>query len=198
MIRPSTTYQNPGIDYYSLPFISNSSLTGFTGASEDTLKFGQQLHAAILEPWAYVSDPKSKHKIEEMVKSARRNALLMLMLNDPLKKVEVEYFPIDEETGTQCKLKADLVVGATICDLKTTAAKTREEFNKCAIEYGYHRQGAFYLDGTGKEKFIIFAISKSWPHPTFTFVLTKDEVAAGRAEYERLLANKLNPTEIPF
>ncbi len=202
MITPSTTYSRPaGVDYYALPLISNSSLTGFAGCKVETLEFGQQLHAAILEPELYA--PGIGHeKINEMVKSAKRNALLMLMLNDPTRHVEQEYFPVDE-SGVQCKLKCDLQTGPkkaprVIADIKTTDAKTKEEFAQRAKEYGYIRQGAFYLDGTGAKKYIIFAISKTYPHPTFTFVLTSDEVAEGRAEYERLIAAKLNPVEPIF
>lgn len=201
MIRPDNTYTKPeGVDYYSLPFISNSRLNGEIRVAAETLEFGRQLHEAILEPEVYqrnltVGDSLYwlfKYRISEMAKSARNNALLKLFLNDPKAEFEKEFFPVDVITGTQCKLKADIKLNKVIADLKTTDALTREDFEARALEYGYHQQAAFYLDGTGCEKFIIFAISKKYPYPTFTFTLTKSEIEKGRQQYEFKLAQHLS------
>lgn len=195
------------IDYFKKPGVSNSFLGDVNNlingkslfkCSQDTLDFGSQLHEAILEYQVYLSKimlpeyQANKHKVLEMTKSAIKNSLLALFLNDPKIKFEQEIF--FQTMGVNCKLKADIICGKVVGDLKTTDARTREEFTARAIEYGYNRQGAFYLDGTGCKKFIIFAISKKYPHPTFTYVLEhgSTELTVARNQYQKLIEEYKN------
>lgn len=190
------------IDYFKKPGISNSFLGDLNNlilgrslfkCSPETLEFGSQVHECLLESVIYsekIGTPsyiKNLLRIKEMEKSARRNSLLALFLNDPKTLFEQEIF--FNTMGIDCKLKADIICGKVVGDLKTTDARTREEFQARAIEYGYNRQGAFYLDGTGCKRFIIFAIAKKYPHPTFTYVLEYDslELAEGRTQYQYLI-----------
>lgn len=200
-------------DYFKKPGVSNSFLGDVNNlingrslfkCSQDTLDFGSQLHEAILEPHLYlykIGKPnyqKNIHKVCEMEKSGNRNTLLQLFLTDPKSKFEQEIFFNTMEVN--CKLKADIICGKVVGDLKTTDARTREEFQARAIEYGYNRQGAFYLDGTGCKRFIIFAISKKYPHPTFTYVLEHNspELIEGREQYQYLIEEykKLSPEQL--
>lgn len=195
------------IDYFKKPGVSNSFLGDVNNlingkslfkCSQDTLDFGSQLHEAILEPSIYrakmisESYKRNSFRVHEMHKSAGKNTLLCLFLNDPKTKFEQEIF--FQTMGVNCKLKADIICGKVVGDLKTTDARTREEFAARAIEYGYNRQGAFYLDGTGCKKFIIFAISKKYPHPTFTYVLEhgSPELTVARDQYQKLIEEYKN------
>lgn len=188
-------------DYFKKPGVSNSLLGDVKRiingqplfkCSPETLEFGSQVHEESLESELYTSKLslesyiKNIHKVGNIGEALRKNSLFKLFLNDPKTQYEQEvFFEID---GIPCKLKADLRLRKIIGDIKTTDAKTRAEFEARAVEYGYHRQGAWYLDGTNSEKFIIFAISKKYPHPTFTYILDYDdpEIREGREEYKYL------------
>jgi hypothetical protein len=66
-----------------------------------------------------------------------------------LKKItpEVSFFWKDKETGVKCKGRVDGASSAEriIVDLKTT--KSAKDFAKSVVDYGYHRQAAFYRRG---------------------------------------------------
>lgn len=196
-------------EYYKKPEISNSFLgcvkSGVSfKCSEETLDFGRQLHEACLEPEVYNSKLglpnyiKNVHKIDSMAKAVRNNAVFKIFLDDARTEFEgAHFFEVD---GLKCKLKSDAKLRKFIGDIKSTDARTREEFQRRAVEYGYNRQGAFYLDGTGCEKFIIVAVAKKYPHPTFTYILNYNdpEIQHGRAEYLELIEKykSLTPEQI--
>jgi hypothetical protein len=192
--------------YFALNELSNSRL-GFIKclrdnleqfkAKEETFAFGTQFHQAALEPEKYAAalkvDPtysKNRHKIAEMVKACKDNAVLCDLLNSP---GLVEYVHRFDEAryGLKCKIKMDKFFEnlKSILDLKTTAAKTLEEFLESIVKYGYHRQGAFYIDGACADRFIIVGICKTYPHKTFTVILPFDHplIEQGRTEYEELI-----------
>jgi hypothetical protein len=204
-------------DYYQLDMLSNSRLgvvkclrdgLPIFKAKKETLEFGKQFHESVLEPHKYNDFLslalenqhngagtwvewyiKNRHKVAAMSKSALNNALLKFLIDSPLAKFEQDHFFNESKYDLECKAKIDLWVGKTIADLKTTAAKTREEFEASILQYGYNRQGAFYLDGTGAEKFIIIGVCKTYPHPTFTCTMAIDDprIVSGRKEYEDLI-----------
>jgi len=199
-------------DYYALDMLSNSRLgvvkclrSGLPvmKVKRETLEFGRQLHEAVFEPEVYnfkLSQPLQfpqyqthRHKVATMAKSARNNALLKYLLDNPLAKKEQDIFFKENKYNLDCKAKVDIWVGKTIGDLKTTDATTREEFEERILKYSYHRQGAFYLDATGAEKFIVFAVAKKFPHQTFTCTMTLDDprIIEGRREYEELIDDYL-------
>jgi len=200
--------------YFLRPEWSNSSLGnvksilsggGLFKCSAETLEFGSQVHEAILEPAKYyhnmasdASYTRNFHKVNAMMRAGANNPVLKMFLDNPKTEYEKEvYFTA---AGLECRMKADLVCGSIVGDIKTTDATSRQEFEARALEYGYNRQGAFYLDGTGCKKFIIFAIAKKYPHPTFTYVLNHDDpkITAGRAEYLALLeaTRQLTPEQL--
>jgi hypothetical protein len=194
------------IDYYDLNMVSNSRL-GLVKSMVDgaplmkckrsTLEFGKQLHEAVLEPEKYayklsINAPfyqEYKDKVKGMAASARGNLLLKFLLDNPRTKKEEDTFFIHERTGLQCKLKADIHLVKTIGDLKSTSCNSNEEFKASIVKYGYHRQGAFYMDATEANKFIVIGVSKKYPYHTFTHTFNYDEllIKEGRAEYEFLL-----------
>jgi hypothetical protein len=198
-------------DYYKIDAISNSKLSQVKAilyggplpqqASPDAFEFGRQFHEAVLEPEKYKlnlllhkSYDEYKWTIREMVKSVKKNALLTKFLSDPDCKIELEHLFQEPRYLMPCKAKFDIKVRRVISDLKTTDCTTREEFEAKIIEYGYHRQGAFYMDGGEADRFYIFAVSKKYPHNTFTYCFNTNEqvIETGRTEIEYLIDEYLS------
>jgi hypothetical protein len=159
--------------------------------------FGRQIHQAALEPEKYelelISDPsyrENKFKIIEMIKALKDNHSFNDIISSP-GLVEYNHFFKEERYGLECKIKMDKFLPdiRTIFDLKSTSAKTLKEFMESIETYGYHRQGAFYLDGTTCNRFTIIGVSKTSPHKTFTVPLSYNHelIVKGRKEYEDLI-----------
>lgn len=188
------------MDYYDRPDISNSLLGAvkrhaagetISPAPAAVLEFGRVFHQYILEPEKYnqFANPEIHQKIENMGKAARHNSLLFLLLSNKNVQKETERFWTHERTGLPCKMKADIILFKTIADPKTTSCTSIEEFEASIMQYGYNRQGAWYIDGTGANEFILIGVSKKYPHKTFTCVLKKDDerIIEGRIENELLI-----------
>lgn len=188
-------------NYFDRPAVSNSLMgqirkEAFGQAPlnkrSPALREGSNLHEMSLEPDKYdiraYSGPE-RMKAMKMNHSLQRQAG-HLMNGDK----EVEFFY--DFHGLQCKMKADIVNKdeGSITDLKTTRFITLEEFQASAIEYGYLRQAAWYLDAPpvrvlGITKFRIIAISKIKPHPVFIWEADRDHpwIKDGREEYAETL-----------
>ena len=109
---------------------------------------------------------------------------------------ELSVFWADPQTGTHCKMRADMVIvrdgTAVVMDLKTTSNPGPEAFGKQVSEYGYHRQAAYYLDalslhGIPAESFGFIAVGKDAPHAVAVYALSQDAIATGRDENRELL-----------
>ncbi len=213
--------------YYDLDLISASRLgivksirdgTPIFKVKKETLDFGKQFHEAILEPEKYKlkleaamampykspehdSYKANRFKIASMAQAARKNAILMNLLNQPDVKVEHNHFFDEASYGEKVKIKMDAWSEqlGIIADPKTTAAKTYADFYDTITKYGYHQQGALYIDGTNAKTFILVGVSKSHPHNTFTVPLNWDceLIQDGRAEYEDLITYYLGMPEKP-
>lgn len=192
--------------YFGLELISASRLgivkclrdgLDLPSVSKEALDFGKQLHQAAFEPEKYEAglrdDPaykKNYHKIQAMLKACMDNPMFFELIKSPGFAEYVHFFD-EPRYGLKCKIKMDKYLPAvrTILDLKSTAAKTLQEFMDSIIKYGYDRQGAFYLDGTEATKFVIIGVSKTWPHKTFTVILfyNHEIIEKGRIGYEELI-----------
>lgn len=201
--------------YHALDLISNSRLgvikSIVTGASiikakKETLDFGKQFHECVFEydkyinklldksnEEQYVSYQANRFRVSTMSIAACGNALLDRMLKSNLKVVEHNVFFNEEYYGVDCKAKLDIRVGDIIGDLKSTSAQSKEEFEATCIEYGYFRQGAFYMDHCQGKQFILFGVSKKYPHRTFTVIANYDDprIIEGRKEYQWLIEEYL-------
>lgn len=98
--------------------------------------------------------------------------------------------------GIGCKARFDrytpMIAGGAIVDIKTTRDASRREFEKAIFSLGYHRQGAFYLDGAKAlgmhaEHFVILAVEKEPPYAVAAYRLTEGAIEAGRDQLEVLL-----------
>lgn len=197
--------------YFKIPAISNSGLSAVSRqlrgepeffCKQETLDFGNQLHEALFEPEYYQSkldeaDPLytvNKYKIENMVKSMNGNTLYSLLRNDFSAKLEQVHQWSDDRYGLACKGKIDLWVRKIIGDAKSTDCTSLDQFRASIFEYGYDRQAAFYMDGTGAEKFIFFGICKKSPFKTYTVIFKIDDEAIieARKKYENLIDQYLS------
>jgi hypothetical protein len=105
---------------------------------------------------------------------------------------EVSIVWIDEATGLNCKIRADWLCteGEVVVDLKTT--QDASNFEKSIVNFGYHRQMAFYLRGIKQVLNIdvvpwIIAIESSAPYGCRTAPMDSEALAIGQIEVDELL-----------
>jgi hypothetical protein len=103
---------------------------------------------------------------------------------------------IDEETGVLCKARHDkhahAIGGGVVVDVKTTTDASPREFERTVFNFGYHRQGAFYMRGAEALKlpvshFAIVAVEKDAPFACAVYRLNEAALDAGDAEVVALL-----------
>ena len=92
----------------------------------------------------------------------------------------------DLDTGVMCKARIDRtrLDASKIVDLKTTDNASKRKFLRSIIDYGYHRQAAFYLDGSGAKRFTIIAVESSPPHGVAVYDLSDEFIELGRRAYK--------------
>lgn len=110
---------------------------------------------------------------------------------------EVSAIFVDDTTGVTCKVRADRIspklAGGTIVDLKTTTDASLLNFEKSIFNFGYHRQGAFYLAGfyaagIDVQHFSIIAVEKTPPYEVGVYRLTEGAIEAGMEQVNRLMS----------
>lgn len=142
-----------------------------------------------------------------------RDLLMAHKLAGPIFKkqsnTEISGIWVDGLTGILCKLRSDSVSEklSLVVDLKTTEDASPRAFSKAIFDYGYHRQGAWYLDGwkaLGVEyrHYCIIAVEKKPPHGIAVYRLNTEgkAIALGRKENTALkirYANCLNSGQWP-
>lgn len=112
-----------------------------------------------------------------------------------LEDVEVSVRWDDKETGVACKARWDGVAdfaGGCILDFKTTIDASPREFERSIFKYGYHRQGAMYLEaadahGIPAKHYVIIATEKVPPYGTCLYRLTEGAIAVGADQIRNLL-----------
>lgn len=95
--------------------------------------------------------------------------------------------------GVHCKARPDAIGGGILWDLKTTADASPDAFGRTAINHHYWLQMAFYRDiiaalGCQIDEVRLVAVEAEAPHGIRVYRVTEDQMASGRAEYERLLS----------
>lgn len=212
-------------DYYDVDRLSHSRLNEFIRLlkGEKSLPiipknaaFGKLLHAQLFEPEKYdqlldsylsfekILTFKDVLIINRMNFKAAHFSIFKLMLDNPATEYEKEfYFDLH---GIAFKLKVDAIHKKLIADLKSTSARSLTEFLESCEKFGYFRQVAIYLHGTGADTFHIIGVSKSDPHdiffvnatgPQFAKELAKarEEVAWYCGLYKQAQEAKLNPVD---
>lgn len=100
----------------------------------------------------------------------------------------------DPKTGLKCKCRPDYLRQDGICiDVKTTSDASWFKFQRSVVNFRYHVQGAFFLDGissvlkTRIEHFILIAIETSPPYEIAIYRLDENAIDVGRVSYEKNL-----------
>ena len=201
--------------YRAMPAVANSDLSRLRDALDGrpprpraltdhsgALSFGTAFHTALLEPADYqpgqpgLNDTLVWWLVEGVKLNTEINRLLELGTPEP------SVLFTEPETGTLCKLRADLVVDVpgepyTIIDFKTTMARDAEHFAWQCSAYDYDRQAAFYTDALRAERFILVGVQKVEPFSVFPVEVTPLMLHEGRNKYQRLLRLLQAPATAP-
>ncbi len=102
---------------------------------------------------------------------------------------ELSCFWQDQATTLNCKARPDIIHGATVVDIKTTADASFSEFQRSIAKFRYHVQAAWYLDGIAQyekvDSFVIIAVEKSAPFAVATYIIDEATIDKGREEYRK-------------
>lgn len=102
--------------------------------------------------------------------NSRRRILTEIIESIDQPNRELTLIWIDENTGVTCKGRIDMLSkGGAIFDLKTCESANPMKFARDALEYSYHQQAAFYLDGCAAlgvhaDIFYFMALEKTPPY----------------------------------
>lgn len=100
----------------------------------------------------------------------------------------------EPETGALCKIKPDFKSSSArlIVDIKTAEDASPEKFGRSALNYGYHIQAPFYLDGAREtgfdaEGFVFIVLEKTPPYAIALYYVDAETYNFGRETYLELL-----------
>jgi len=125
--------------------------------------------------------------IERMAESMRNNKHYKM-----IEGCLIEHIHLWENVSKEhlCKGKVDAInfEKGYIIDIKTTRNASPKVFEELIVKNRYHMQAAYYLDGTGLDKYYIFAIEKSAPYGVCIYKISKNLIEKGREDYTRGLS----------
>lgn len=128
-----------------------------------------------------------------MAESLRRHPAASRLFAAP-GDLQVSLLWRDEATGLMCKARLDFLPRDLpfVVDLKSTADASPEAFARTALNMGYHKQAAWYLDGAAAcglsvEKFIIPAVEQDAPYPVAVYDLGAASIELGRIKNREAL-----------
>ncbi len=179
------------------------------------MEFGTAFHAAILEPLSFArtydvfdGDRRTKAGKEEyerltssgikllsaddmatiqgMMQSVHSHVAAAELLREGEAELSVTW--TDDATGLPCKCRPDWWIGDTLVDVKTTDDASPEGFARAIAKYGYHRQAAWYLQGTGAARFKFIAVEKTAPYAVGVYELDALSLNQGASECDRALS----------
>lgn len=140
-----------------------------------------------------ILDADDRKAIEEMASAIHEHEIAGPLV-DASSDTELTGLHIDDESGLLCKFRVDAYsqLLATVFDVKTTVDASRREFERAIFRYGYHRQGARYIDGMRAlgfpvEHYTIIACEKTAPYAVAVYRLLEDTIRLGREENRQLL-----------
>lgn len=188
--------------YRRLPRIANSDLTelknhilGLPALQQSQAQiFGTRFHDLLLLETDVVPTDKGATAQKRMLDVMRADSLFCRLIE--VAQVEMAQLWDDETTSLPCKARIDMRVPEErlVVDVKTTSARSQNEFVSNCYRYDYDRQAAFYLDGCRQagecaDQFIIIGIQKQKPHNLYVVEIAADSIFLdeGRRKYRRLL-----------
>lgn len=173
-------------DYFKIKRCSNSELTQIKReliglppliASQQTLHFGKMMHTRLFEPNKYLPlvttlSMTERLMVDVMMKECMKSSMIKSFINNP--QTVFEEVHLFEFESVKFKMRLDSRLFKWIGDLKTTSKPTKEEFISSFDAYGYWRQAALYMHGSGATQFTFWGITKSHTKPQLWIVNTKD------------------------
>ncbi len=131
--------------------------------------------------------------IVAMAEAVKRHPLAGRMFRDGQAELTIRW--TDEETGLECKSRADYYVRklAMVADVKSTLDGREDAFKKDVAKYRYHVQDALYRAGFAAagepvQHFVFIAVEKKPPHAVAVYALDQDAVAKGYVAARRNIA----------
>ena len=148
--------------------------------------------------WAEGRIPALPKHIDEAQRMAgkvheHRLARRLLMQGD----AELSGWWVDEETGVRLRYRPDFIpldVGRPmLVEYKTAANANPRKFAKSAADFGYHQQGAWYLDGLAATTgitdavFVVIVQQKTPPYPVSVCTFEPEDLARGHIQNRRAI-----------
>lgn len=134
---------------------------------------------------------KDFDEVQGMANSMKSHPLFeTIFLKMPGTKIENSLI-WKNENDVWLKSRPDFYNKELVVDLKTTSAKSEEEFFRSIADYGYHRQAAMQLDGLSYltnnqyQDHILFVVEKSPPYLCAMYQLDEKSIQKGREEYKQ-------------
>lgn len=136
--------------------------------------------------------------LRQMIASVRAEPQAAKLLDAP-GGVEVSLFATDEPTGLRLKGRIDKLAKLkdtlVVVDLKTTSDPTDRAFSRSLIDYGYHRQAAWYLDLVAGPDvpvdelppFVFICVRNEPPYECRVWELASSAIALGREKNREAL-----------
>lgn len=138
-----------------------------------------------------IASPAQIEAINAMAASVMANPLAVECLTAG--EAELSIFWTDPETGIDLKCRPDHLNRMFCGELKTAVDASERGFLAAVMRYGYHISAAMYMDGlkqtgigfTHVHRFVV--VEKTAPYLCAVYQLSDSALAAGYAEYRRLL-----------
>lgn len=146
-----------------------------------------------------VLDADENEQLLAMAHSVRKHPAANALLTGAPGVAELSAYWIDPTTGVLCRCRPDYWrVDGIVVDLKTTEDASPEGFARSLVNWRYHVQAPFYLDGLAEtirqssetelktpEAFVFLAVEKKPPYAVGVYVLDRESFDLGRLEYQQ-------------
>lgn len=129
--------------------------------------------------------PKHLEMVEGMRASLAADPIARFAFRET--EIERSMFWRDPEFGFWCKTRPDALPKSRryLVDLKTSTSADPDDFRKAVVNFGYHQQAAWYLDGVAHvlgarpERFAFVVVSKAPPYLVSTCWLDEEAIGWG-------------------
>lgn len=141
---------------------------------------------------------KDYERAREVARAVRNNPSAAALLRPDRGIFERSLFWRDPETGVWRRGRPDCLTASAegrclIVDVKSTESAAPEDFARSVHRFGYHQQGATYIDGVialgidPNPEFLMIAVEKQPPYLCEVYALEPFALSLGRARNRRAL-----------
>lgn len=129
--------------------------------------------------------PEQMEQVEGMRASLAADPIAQFAFRET--EIERSMFWRDPEFGFWCKTRPDALPKSRryLVDLKTSTSADPEDFRRAVVNWGYHQQAAWYLDGVNHvlgvrpERFAFVVVAKTPPYLVSTCWLDEEAIGWG-------------------